>query len=65
MTIAVLLGLAITCPGVASATVTGSPVTPSGGPTWSGQPYVKVHKRHNKNFYGEHYNVFKHSKGSH
>jgi hypothetical protein len=46
----------------ASAQITGSPVSPSGQPTLSGQPYVKTHKRHNKNFYGRHYNVYKHSK---
>ena len=49
---------------VASAQSTGSPVTPSGAPAISGQPYVKTHKRHDKNFYGKHYDPFKHSKGS-
>ena len=48
----------------ASAQVPGGPVTASGEPAISGQPYVKEHKRHNKNFYGRHYNSFKHSKGS-
>jgi hypothetical protein len=46
----------------ASAQITGAPVSPSGQPTLSGQPYVKTHKRHNKNFYGKHYDVYKHSK---
>jgi hypothetical protein len=45
-----------------SAQITGSPVSPSGQPTLSGQPYVKTQKRHNKNFYGQHYDVYKHSK---
>jgi hypothetical protein len=35
---------------------------PVGGPDLTGVPYVKTHKRHNKNFYGKHYNVMKHSK---
>jgi hypothetical protein len=35
---------------------------PSGGPSLTGMPYVKTHKRHNRHFYGKHYNVFKHSK---
>jgi hypothetical protein len=48
----------------ASAQVPGSPVTSTGQPSLSGQPYVKTHKRHNKNFYGKHYDSFKHSKGS-
>jgi len=45
-----------------SAQITGSPVSPAGQPTLSGQPYVKTQKRHNKNFYGQHYDVYKHSK---
>ena len=40
----------------------GSPVTSSGQAAISGQPYVKTHKRVHKNFYGKHYNPFKHSK---
>jgi hypothetical protein len=56
--------LALTIVDHASAQVTGSPVTPSGQAAISGQPYVKTHKRHDKNFYGKHYDPFKHSKGS-
>lgn len=60
---AILCGI-IACAGAstASAQVPGSPVTASGQPALSGQPYVKSHKRHHKNFYGRHYNSFKHSK---
>ena len=49
----------------ALAQSTGSPVNALGEPSLSGAPYVKTHKRHDKNFYGKHYNVEKHSKGSH
>jgi hypothetical protein len=48
---------------VASAQTTGAPVTPSGAPALSGQPYVKTHKRHNRKMYGTHYNVYEYSKG--
>ncbi|WP_419759556.1 hypothetical protein [Acidisoma sp.] len=41
---------------------TGSPVNSMGQASVRGQPYVKTHKRHHKNFYGKHYNVEKHSK---
>ena len=47
---------------LAFAQSTGSPVNSLGQPSVRGQPYVKTHKRHNKNFYGKHYNVEKHSK---
>jgi hypothetical protein len=46
----------------ASAQITGSPVNSQGQAAVSGQPYVKTHKRHNKKFYGKHYNVNKYSK---
>ena len=50
---------------VAFAQSTGSAVNSMGQSSMRGMPYVKTHKRHNKNFYGKHYNVEKHSKGSH
>ena len=49
---------------LAFAQSTGSPVNSLGQPSIRGAPYVKTHKRHDKNFYGKHYNVEKHSKGS-
>jgi hypothetical protein len=60
-----LTALAIAVPEYAFTQVTGEPVTSSGQPALSGQPYKKTHKRHNKNFYGIHSDPFKHSKGSH
>jgi hypothetical protein len=47
---------------LAFAQSTGSAVNSMGQASTRGQPYVKTHKRHNKNFYGKHYNVEKHSK---
>jgi hypothetical protein len=62
--LALALVIAFTSGGgqLAFAQSTGSPVNSKGQASISGQPYVKTHKRHNKNFYGKHYNVEKHSK---
>jgi hypothetical protein len=65
MAMLVLIGLATVASDSAFAQITGAPVNSSGQSTLSGQPYVKTHKRHNKNFYGKHYDSLKHSKGGH
>jgi hypothetical protein len=50
---------------VALAQTTGEPVNALGQPSLEGQPYQKTHKRNHRNFYGKHYNMNQHSKGSH
>jgi hypothetical protein len=65
MLCAISVTLAPVATTVALAQTTGEPVTASGRPSLEGQPYQKTHKRKHRNFYGKHYNMNQHSKGSH